>query len=192
MISGLLRPMQPSCPSQLTIHGLNYQQNEKKKKLYFSVAMLGSYSCSNPRTETPCNSGAQEGKATWTKTKRERGAESDPYQFIQTRGRRTMNSEPSQPATADTESGAQWTADCSGRGRAETYPIARRDFLAGEASWRLLLRRFGSPLLVLAIDSSWLAFFCCLFWGEAGVYVCVWAAGVCLACDSTGQLDTWD
>ena len=70
-----------------------------------------------------------------------------------------MNSEPSQPATADTESGAQRTADCSGRGRAETYPIAGRNFLAGEASGRLLLRRFGSPLFVLAIDSSWLAFF---------------------------------
>lgn len=34
--------MQPSCLPQLTIHGLNYHQNEEKKS--FSVAMHGSYS----------------------------------------------------------------------------------------------------------------------------------------------------
>ena len=107
-----------------------------------------------------------------------------------------MNSEPSQPATADTESGAQRTADCSGRGRAETYPIAGRNFLAGEASGRLFLRRFGSPLFVLAIDSScllglpFLLFMCCWVLSGSRLHWSVGHMGLVREVDGTPFAET--
>ena len=191
MISWRLRPMQPSCPSQLTIHGLNYQQNEKKNYIFQWLCLVPTpvpiqeqrlpailapkrvrlpepkRNAKGEQRAIRISSSKQEEEEPWTQNHRSRQHNS------RHRRRSKMN---------------------SGRGKAETYPIARRDFLAGEASWRLLLRRFGSPLLVLAIDSSCLLglpFLLFILRRGGGVLVCM-GCWICLARASTGRLDTWD
>lgn len=105
------------------------------------------------------------------------------------RGRRSMNSPPSRPRTADTE-----TADWSGRGEGETYSIAGRnlpcrrserappfcvDLDLRSSCWRWIL-------------PSWLSFFLLFILRRGGgVRVCMGCL-VCLARESTGRLDKWD
>jgi hypothetical protein len=77
--------------------------------------------------------------------------------------------------------------DCSGKGEGETYSIEAEGIsLRAKRVSASFLRRFGSPVLALAIDSSRLALFFLLFIseerrGRTCVCMCCW---VCLARES--------
>ena len=107
MISWRLRPMlcnRAVCPNS---QSMDWTIIKMKKKESFSVAMLGSYSCSNPSTETPYDSGYLNQNET-RKGSRERFVAVHPDKRKKNHELRTIA--PGN-TTADTEGGAKWTAE---------------------------------------------------------------------------------